>query len=282
MNNHQVLVNQLIDLAISEDVGDGDHTSLACIPSTAHGEARLLVKEEGIIAGIEVAKLVFNKIDASIVFTQVINDGDFVKNNDVAFYIEGSSLSILKAERLALNFMQRMSGIATKTNLYAQLISDLPTKILDTRKTTPGNRIIEKWAVQIGGGVNHRMGLYDMVMIKDNHIDYAGGIKQAINKTVDYLKTNNKTIKIEIEARDLNELDEILKIGKIHRIMLDNFSFDDMRTAVQLIGGKYETEASGGITEKTIREYAKCGVDYISIGALTHQINSLDLSLKAI
>ncbi len=282
MNNHQVLVNQLIDLAISEDVGDGDHTSLACIPSTAHGEARLLVKEEGIIAGIEVAKLVFNKIDPSLVFTQVINDGDFVKNNDVAFYIEGSSQSILKAERLALNFMQRMSGIATKTNLYAQLISDLPTKILDTRKTTPGNRIIEKWAVQIGGGVNHRMGLYDMVMIKDNHIDYAGGIKQAINKTVDYLKTNNKTIKIEIEARDLNELDEILKIGRIHRIMLDNFSFDDMRTAVKLIGGKYETEASGGITEKTIRDYAKCGVDYISIGALTHQINSLDLSLKAI
>lgn len=282
MNNHQVLVNQLIDLAISEDIGDGDHTSLACIPSTAHGEARLLVKEEGIIAGIEVAKLVFNKIDPSLVFTQVINDGDFVKNNDVAFYIEGSSQSILKAERLALNFMQRMSGIATKTNLYAQLISDLPTKILDTRKTTPGNRIIEKWAVQIGGGVNHRMGLYDMVMIKDNHIDYAGGIKQAINKTVDYLKTNNKTIKIEIEARDLNELNEILKVGKVHRIMLDNFSFDDMRTAVQLIGGKYETEASGGITEKTIREYAKCGVDYISVGALTHQINSLDLSLKAI
>lgn len=282
MNNHQVLVNQLIDLAISEDIGDGDHTSLACIPSKAQGEARLLVKEEGIIAGIELAKLVFNKIDASIVFTQVINDGDFVKNNDVAFYVEGSSQSILKAERLALNFMQRMSGIATKTNSYAQLISDLPTKILDTRKTTPGNRVIEKWAVQLGGGVNHRMGLYDMVMIKDNHIDYAGGIEKAINKVVDYLKINNKIIKIEIEARDLKELDEILKVGKIHRIMLDNFSFDDMRTAIKLIGGKYETEASGGITEKTIREYAKCGVDYISVGALTHQINSLDLSLKAI
>lgn len=282
MNNHQVLVNQLIDLAISEDIGDGDHTSLACIPSKAHGEARLLIKEEGIIAGIELAKLVFDKIDSSLVFTQVINDGDFVKNNDVAFYVEGSSQSLLKAERLALNFMQRMSGIATKTNSYAQLISDLPTKILDTRKTTPGNRIIEKWAVQLGGGVNHRMGLYDMVMIKDNHIDYAGGIENAINKVVDYLKNNNKTLKIEIEARDLNELDEILKVGKVHRIMLDNFSFDDMRTAVKLIGGKYETEASGGITEKTIREYAKCGVDYISVGALTHQINSLDLSLKAI
>ncbi|MCB0380437.1 MAG: carboxylating nicotinate-nucleotide diphosphorylase [Flavobacteriales bacterium] len=282
MNNHQVLVNQLIDLAISEDIGDGDHTSLACIPSKAHGEARLLIKEEGIIAGIELAKLVFDKIDSSLVFTQVINDGDFVKNNDVAFYVEGSSQSILKAERLALNFMQRMSGIATKTNSYVQLISDLPTKILDTRKTTPGNRIIEKWAVQLGGGVNHRMGLYDMIMIKDNHIDYAGGIENAINKVVDYLKNNNKTLKIEIEARDLNELDEILKVGKVHRIMLDNFSFDDMRKAVQLIGGKYETEASGGITEKTIRDYAKCGVDYISVGALTHQINSLDLSLKAI
>lgn len=282
MNNHQVLVNQLIDLAISEDIGDGDHTSLACIPPTAHGEARLLIKEQGVIAGIELAKLVFDKIDSSLVFTQVINDGDFVKNNDIAFYVEGNSQSILKAERLALNFMQRMSGIATKTNSYAQLISDLPTKILDTRKTTPGNRIIEKWAVQLGGGVNHRMGLYDMVMIKDNHIDYAGGIEKAINKVVDYLKTNNKTIKIEIEARNLKELDEILKVGKVDRIMLDNFSFDDMKTAVQLIGGKYETEASGGITEKTIREYAKCGVDYISVGALTHQINSLDLSLKAI
>ena len=282
MNNHQVLVDQLIDLAISEDIGDGDHTSLACIPSNAHGEARLLIKEQGIIAGIELAKLVFNKIDSSLVFTQVINDGDFVKNNDIAFYVEGNSQSILKAERLALNFMQRMSGIATKTNSYAQLISDLPTKILDTRKTTPGNRIVEKWAVQLGGGVNHRMGLYDMIMIKDNHIDYAGGIENAINKVVDYLKNNNKDLKIEIEARDLNELDKILKVGKVHRIMLDNFSFDDMKKAVQLIGGKYETEASGGITEKTIREYAKCGVDYISIGALTHQINSLDLSLKAI
>lgn len=282
MNNHQVLVDQLIDLAISEDIGDGDHTSLACIPSKAHGEARLLIKEEGIIAGIELAKLVFDKIDSSLVFTQVINDGDFVKNNDVAFYVEGSSQSILKAERLTLNFMQRMSGIATKTNSYAQLISDLPTKILDTRKTTPGNRIIEKWAVQLGGGVNHRMGLYDMVMIKDNHIDYAGGIENAINKVVDYLKNNNKTLKIEIEARDLNELDEILKVGKVHRIMLDNFSFDDMRTAVKLIGGKYETEASGGITKETLRNYALCGVDYISVGALTHQINSLDLSLKAI
>lgn len=282
MNNHQVLVDHLIDLAILEDIGDGDHTSLACIPINAIGKAHLLVKESGIIAGIELAKRVFNRIDNSLIFTQVLKDGNTIKKGDIAFYIEGSSQSILKAERLILNFMQRMSGIATKTNSYAQLIADLPTKILDTRKTTPGNRIIEKWAVKIGGGVNHRMGLYDMIMIKDNHIDYVGGIENAINNVVEYLKRNDKSIKIEIEARDLNELNEILKIGKVHRIMLDNFSFENMRKAVELIDGKYETEASGGITEKTIREYAKCGVDFISIGALTHQISSLDLSLKAI
>ena len=282
MNNHQILIDQLIDLAIREDVGDGDHTSLACIPLNANGKAQLLVKEEGIIAGVELAKLIFHKIDTSLIFTPLLNDGDKIKIGDVAFYVEGSSQSILKAERLALNFMQRMSGIATKTYHYTQLLQGLPTKILDTRKTTPGNRLIEKWAVQIGGGVNHRMGLYDMIMIKDNHIDYAGGIENAINKVVHYLKNNNKKLKIEIEARDLKELDEILKVGKIHRIMLDNFSFENLRTAVKLIDGKYETEASGGINEKTIRTYAECGVDFISVGALTHQINSLDLSLKAI
>jgi nicotinate-nucleotide pyrophosphorylase (carboxylating) len=282
MINHQVLIDLLIDLAIREDIGDGDHTSLACIPLNANGKAQLLVKEEGIIAGVELAKLIFHKIDTSLLFTPILKDGDKIKSGDVAFYVEGSSQSILKAERLVLNFMQRMSGIATKTNSYTQLLQGLPTKILDTRKTTPGNRIIEKWAVQIGGGVNHRMGLYDMIMIKDNHIDYAGGIENAINKVVHYLKNNNKKLKIEIEARNLKELDEILKVGKIHRIMLDNFSFENLRTAIKLIDGKYETEASGGINEKTIRTYAECGVDFISVGALTHQINSLDLSLKAI
>ena len=281
MNNHQILIENLIDLGIREDVGDGDHTSLACIPIIATGKAQLIIKEDGVIAGIELAKLIFNKIDDSLIFTPVLKDGDKIKNGDVAFYVEGSSQSILKAERLVLNFMQRMSGIATKTHRYTQLLQGLPTKILDTRKTTPGNRIIEKWAVQIGGGVNHRMGLYDMIMIKDNHIDYAGGIENAINKVVDYLKNNNKKLKIEIEARDLKELNEILNVGKIHRIMLDNFNFEDLKTAVKLINRKYETEASGGITEKTIRTYADCGVDFISVGALTHQINSLDLSLKA-
>lgn len=281
MNNHQILIDQLIDLAICEDLGDGDHTSIACIPINAIGKAQLLVKEDGIIAGVELAKLIFNKIDDSLIFTTLLKDGDKIKSGEVAFYVEGSSQSILKAERLVLNFMQRMSGIATKTNYYTQLLQGLPTKILDTRKTTPGNRIVEKWAVKIGGGVNHRMGLYDMMMIKDNHIDYAGGIKNAINKAYEYLKNNNKKLKIEIEARDLKELDEILNVGKVHRIMLDNFTFENLRIAVKLINGKYETEASGGITEKTIRAYAECGVDYISVGALTHQINSLDLSLKA-
>lgn len=281
MNNHQILIDQLIDLSIREDVGDGDHTSLACIPLNANGKAHLLIKEDGIIAGIELAKLIFNNIDDSLIFTPVLKDGDKIKSGDVAFYVEGNSQSILKAERLVLNFMQRMSGIATKTNHYTQLLQGVPTKILDTRKTTPGNRIVEKWAVQLGGGVNHRMGLYDMIMIKDNHIDYAGGIENAINKVVDYLIIKDKTLKIEIEARDLKELNEILKVGKVHRIMLDNFSFEDLRTAIKLIDGKYETEASGGINEKTIRTYAECGVDFISVGALTHQINSLDLSLKA-
>lgn len=275
-------IDQLIELAIKEDIGNGDHTSLSCIPENATGKAHLLVKEKGIIAGIEIAKKVFSKIDNSLVFNQFMNDGDPISVGDIAFTIEGSSQSILKAERLALNFMQRMSGIATKTNFYTNLLEGLDTKILDTRKTTPGLRTIEKMAVKIGGGVNHRMGLYDMIMIKDNHIDYAGGIKEAINSTNEYIATNKLDIKIEIEARTLAELDEILSIGNIHRIMLDNFTFEDMRTAVKLIDGKYETEASGGITEKTIREYAECGVDYISVGALTHQINSLDLSLKAI
>lgn len=275
-------INDLIDIAIKEDVGDGDHTSLSCIPKTATGKAHLLVKENGILAGVEIAKTIFKKIDNSIIFNQFLNDGDTIKVGDIAFSVEGSSQSILQAERLALNFMQRMSGIATNTNYYVNLLKGTNTKVLDTRKTTPGLREIEKLAVKMGGGYNHRMGLYDMVMIKDNHIDYAGGIAAAITSTQDYLKSKSLDLKIEIEARDLGELDEILAIGGVHRIMLDNFSYDDIKTAVKLIGDKYETEASGGITDKTIRNYAECGVDFISVGALTHQIKSLDLSLKAI
>lgn len=275
-------IDDLINIAIKEDIGDGDHTSLSCIPKGAKGKAHLLVKEDGVLAGVDLAKKIFHKIDSGILFKQFLNDGDAIKIGDIAFTVEGSSQSILQAERLALNFMQRMSGIATNTNYYVDLLKGTNTKVLDTRKTTPGLREIEKLAVKIGGGYNHRMGLYDMVMIKDNHIDYAGGIAEAITSTKNYLKSNNKDLKIEIEARDLGELDEILAVGGVHRIMLDNFSYDDIRTAVKLIGNKYETEASGGITDKTIRNYAECGVDYISVGALTHQIKSLDLSLKAI
>lgn len=275
-------LNKLIELAIAEDIGDGDHTSLACIPKNAIGKAQLLVKENGILAGMEIAEKVFFSIDSSLKFTPLLKDGTPIKVGDVAFMVEGLSQSILKAERLVLNFMQRMSGIATKTNYYVSLLEGLPTKILDTRKTTPGLREIEKMAVKIGGGQNHRMGLYDMIMIKDNHIDYAGGIENAIKTTQAYLKENNKFLKIEIEARNLDELHQILSVGGVDIIMLDNFSYTDLRTAVKLIDGNYKTEASGGITEKTIRNYAECGVDFISVGALTHQINSLDLSLKAI
>ncbi len=275
-------INNLIEMAIAEDIGRGDYTSLSCIPANATGKAQLLVKEKGVLAGMEVAKMVFQQIDESLVFNSILKDGDFISPGDIAFTIEGNNQSILKAERIVLNFMQRMSGIATKTNHYTQLIEGFNTKVLDTRKTTPGLRLIEKMAVKIGGGQNHRMGLYDMIMIKDNHIDFAGGIAAAINKTNTYLKENSLDLKIEIEARNLKELDEILVVGHVDIIMLDNFSFEDMRTAVKKINGKYKTEASGGITETTIREYAACGVDFISVGALTHQINSLDLSLKVI
>lgn len=274
--------NELIDIAINEDIGDGDHTSLSCIPADAKGKAQLLVKENCIIAGVDLAKVIFNKIDSKLIFTSLINDGEAVSVGDIVFTIEGSSQTILQAERLVLNFMQRMSGIASNTNRYISLLDGLDTKVLDTRKTTPGLRTIEKLAVKIGGGENHRIGLYDMIMIKDNHIDYAGGIEAAITSTKKYLSKNNKDLKIEVEARNLNELNEILAVGGINRIMLDNFSFEDIRTAVKLINNKYETEASGGITFETLREYAECGVDYISVGALTHQINSIDLSLKAI
>lgn len=272
----------LIKQALAEDLGTGDHTSMSCIPSDATGKAHLLVKQAGIIAGVEVALEVFKLVDKSLKVNVFIEDGAKVKLGDIVFIVEGNSQSILIAERLALNFMQRMSGIATHTAYLNSLINSSKTKLLDTRKTTPNNRIFEKMAVRIGGGENHRFGLYDMVMIKDNHIDYAGGITKAISKTKKYLASKKLDIKIEVEARNLIEVETILASEKVDRIMLDNFSYSDLRQAVTMIGDYAETEASGGITEDTIAEYAKCGVNYISVGALTHQIKSLDLSLKAI
>ncbi len=275
-------LNAFIEIALYEDIREGDHTSLACIPPTAIGKAQLLVKESGILAGMEVAKAIFKKVNSDIQFFPLMNDGDKMALGDVAFIAEGPSGSLLTAERLVLNCMQRMSGIATKTNNIVSLLKGTKAKVLDTRKTTPGIRLLEKWAVTIGGGVNHRFGLYDMMMIKDNHIDFAGGIKSAICQANAYLKKNGLDIAIEIEARNLEEVNEILKTGQVQRIMLDNFTYADTRTAVELINGQYETESSGGINENTIRKYALCGVDFISVGALTHSVNSLDLSLKAI
>ena len=284
MNLHEYKkeIISLIDQAIKEDVKDGDHSSLACIPSSAIGKAHLLVKQEGVIAGIEIAKMVFESLSEKVTFKQLIEDGSKVKPGEIAFTIEASKQTLLKGERLALNILQRMSGIATTTNEYISLISHCNTKLLDTRKTTPNNRVFEKLAVKIGGGHNHRFGLYDMVMLKDNHIDFAGGIEQAIKKTNEYLVDNRLDLKIEIEVRDFQELNEVLAIGEIDRIMLDNFSVEDTKEALKLINGKYETESSGGINKTTIKAYAETGVDYISVGALTHQIYSLDLSLKAI
>jgi len=275
-------IKEFVRLAIEEDIKEGDHSALACIPEDANGKAKLLVKEEGIIAGIKIAKQIFKEFDSSIQFEQLIEDGSEVKYGDIAFYINGNSQKILGAERLVLNLMQRMSAIATLTKKYVNELNRLKTKVLDTRKTTPLLRFLEKEAVLIGGGVNHRKGLYDMIMLKDNHIDFAGSIEKAICKTTDYLKSNNLNLKIEVEARDLDEVKEILRVGGIQRIMLDNFSFEDIRTAVGLIGDKAETEASGGITLATLRNYAECGVDFISVGALTHSVHNMDLSLKAI
>ncbi|SHI84739.1 nicotinate-nucleotide pyrophosphorylase [carboxylating] [Arenibacter nanhaiticus] len=272
----------IIKNAIREDVGDGDHSSLACIPSTATGRAKLLVKDNGIIAGVAFARQVFEYVDSTLEIETLMNDGDKVKFGDVVFYVSGSSQSILKAERLVLNAMQRMSAIATKTNYYVKLLDGTKTKILDTRKTTPGIRAIEKWAVKIGGGENHRFALYDMIMLKDNHIDFAGGITKAIEKTQEYLKTAKKDLKIIVEARDLNEVKIILQSPGIYRILLDNFNYEDTKKAVQLIGDTCLSESSGGITENTIRKYAECGVDFISSGALTHSIYNMDLSLKAV
>ena len=272
----------LIANAIREDVGPGDFSSLACIPASAKGKAKLLVKEDGIIAGVAFAKMIFHYVDASLEVETFIEDGQRVKYGDVVFHVSGSSQSILKAERLVLNSMQRMSAIATKTNEYVQLVVGTKTKILDTRKTTPGFRAPEKWAVKIGGGENHRFALYDMIMLKDNHNDFAGGITASIAKTKQYLKDHNKDLKIIVEARSIAEVEEILAAGGVYRILLDNFDFETTKKAVQIIGDKCLTESSGNINEKTIREYALCGVDYISSGALTHSVHNMDLSLKAI
>ncbi|MEM8522213.1 carboxylating nicotinate-nucleotide diphosphorylase [Flavobacterium sp. PL12] len=272
----------IIENAIREDVGPGDYSSLACIPDSAQGKAKLLVKEDGIIAGVVFAKMVFKYVDANLEIETFIEDGTQVKKGDIVFHVSGSSQSILKAERLVLNSMQRMSAIATKTNKYVQLLEGTNTKVLDTRKTTPGFRACEKWAVKIGGGENHRFALYDMIMLKDNHNDFAGGITLAIAKTKAYLKKNNLDLKIIIEARNLDEIQEILKSDGIYRILIDNFNFEDTRKAVELIGSKCLTESSGNINESTIRSYAECGVDYISSGALTHSVYNMDLSLKAI
>jgi nicotinate-nucleotide pyrophosphorylase (carboxylating) len=275
-------IEGIITNAIREDVGDGDHSSLACIPTSAQGKAKLLVKDNGIIAGVAFAKEVFQHIDKNLKVETLIEDGAEVKYGDIVFYVEGSSQSILKAERLVLNAMQRMSAIATKTKTFVDLLEGTGTKILDTRKTTPGIRALEKWAVKIGGGENHRFALYDMVMLKDNHIDFAGGITKAIEKTKDYLKSKHLDLKIIVEARNLEEIKEILKTDGVYRILIDNFNYEDTKKAVALIGKKCLTESSGGINEDTAREYALCGVDYISSGALTHSVHNMDLSLKAV
>ena len=275
-------IELIIENAIREDVGDGDHSSLACIPKDAMGKAKLLVKDKGILAGVDFAIQVFNYVDPEMEVEVLINDGSEVKYGDIAFYVTGKSQSILKAERLVLNAMQRMSAIATKTNSFVKLLEGTGTKVLDTRKTTPGIRALEKWAVKIGGGENHRFALYDMIMLKDNHIDFAGGITNAIQMTKKYLVDNNLDLKIIVEARDLKEIEEILESDGIYRILIDNFNYQDTRKAVDMIGNKCLTESSGGINEDTIRKYAECGVDFISSGALTHSVYNMDLSLKAV
>ncbi len=274
-------VNELIELAIREDIGDGDHTSLSTIPADSHGRMKLLVKQDGIIAGIEIAKIVLQRLDSEIVFEQLINDGDRVSVGDVAFYVEGKTITLLQSERILLNIMQRMSGVATQTAIYVDELKGLKCKVLDTRKTTPGMRVLDKMAVKLGGGVNHRMGLFDMVLIKDNHIDFAGGVTAAINRVKEYLVEKGKSLKIEVEVRTMSDIDEVLALGGVDRIMLDNFTPEMTIEAVAKINGATEIESSGGITFDTLREYAECGVDFISVGALTHQIKSLDMSLKA-
>ena len=276
------LIEALISLAFTEDIGDGDHTTLCCIPPDEMGKSRLIVKEDGVLAGVEMAERIFKHFDPSMKMDIFIFDGAEVKKGDIAFTIEGKIQSILQTERLALNVMQRMSGIATTTRRYVKALEGTNTHVLDTRKTTPGMRILEKEAVRIGGGVNHRIGLFDMILLKDNHVDFAGGIEQAITRARDYIKEKGKNLKIEIEVRDFDELEEAMRAGGIDRIMLDNFNIDNTKEAVRRIAGRYETESSGGITFDTLRDYAVCGVDFISVGALTHSVKSLDMSLKAI
>ena len=275
------LEDRLIDLAFAEDIGDGDHTTLCCIPETAMGKSHLLIKEEGILAGVEVAKKVFNRFDPTMQVEVLIGDGAHVKVGDVAMVVTGKTRSLLQTERLMLNIMQRMSGIATMTNRYVEQLKGTNTRILDTRKTTPGLRMLEKQAVKIGGGVNHRIGLFDMILLKDNHVDFAGGITNAIDRCHAYLQEKGLDLKIEIEVRNFDELNQVLTHGGVNRIMLDNFSVSDTKKAVDIIAGRYETESSGGITYETIRDYAEQGVDFISVGALTHSVKGLDMSFKA-
>jgi len=281
MDNNK-LIDELISLALREDIGDGDHTTLSCIPTTLQGKAQLIIKQDGVLCGVEVAKRVFEMFDPSMKITVFIEDGSQVKKGDIAFIVEGPSVSILQCERLTLNFMQRLSGVATQTKMYVDLLKGTNTKILDTRKTTPGMRLLEKYAVKMGGGENHRIGLYDMILIKDNHIDFAGGVVAALDKTNAYLKEKTKDLKIVIEARTMDDISKIIAYGGVFRILIDNFTPEQTKDAIKLIDGKCKTESSGGITFETIRAYAEAGVDYISVGALTHQIRSLDMSLKAV
>lgn len=282
MKTKDELIDELLDLAFAEDIGDGDHTTLCCIPADEMGKQHLLVKEEGILAGVEIAKKVFHKFDPELKMTVFINDGAYVKPGDVAFVVEGRVRSLLQTERLMLNIMQRMSGIATMTAKYMERLKGLKTKVLDTRKTTPGMRMLEKEAVKIGGGMNHRIGLFDMILLKDNHVDFAGGIANAINKANEYIKANHKDgMKIEIEVRNFDELDEALATGHVDRIMLDNFTPENTKKAVDIVAGRCELESSGGITFDTLRDYGECGVGYISVGALTHSVKGLDMSFKA-
>ncbi len=279
--NTERLIDELIRLAFAEDIGDGDHTTLCCIPATEMGRSKLLIKEAGILAGVEIAKKVFQAFDPELKMTVYMNDGAEVKPGDVAFIVEGKVQSLLQTERLMLNIMQRMSGIATMTHRYVALLEGLHTRVLDTRKTTPGMRLLEKQAVKIGGGVNHRIGLFDMILLKDNHVDFAGGIENAITRCHEYLKEKGKDLKIEIEVRNLDELREVMRVGGVDRVMFDNFTPELTREAVALIGGRFETESSGGITFETIRSYAEAGVDFVSVGALTHSVKGLDMSFKA-
>lgn len=275
------LIDRLIDLAFAEDIGDGDHTTLSCIPADAMGKSKLLIKGDGILAGVEIAKEIFHRFDPELKVTVLIGDGSEVKPGDIAMLVEGRIQSLLQTERLMLNVMQRMSGIATMTHRYVERLKGTKTRILDTRKTTPGMRMLEKEAVKIGGGVNHRIGLFDMILLKDNHVDFAGGIANAINRAKEYCKAKGKDLKIEIEVRNLDELKQVLDNGGVDRIMFDNFTPEQTRKAVEMVGGRYETESSGGITFDTIRDYAECGVDFISVGALTHSVKCLDMSFKA-